>query len=160
MYAQKKGFSIYFKCEFWENYETKLNTAIVKNLDILFINKMFFTYSNYFERAQTLPTVGLNMCKTLKKMLAQAEHIFDTFEYFWVYHKSNFFCNCLATRWRHLRFCWKLEFWAENFFWWILLEKELLLGNFGSIFCPRMDLKCPKTRTHFVAKSTVKQSSF
>ena len=27
-------------------------------------------------------TVGLNLCVTLKKMPAQAEHIFDTFEYF------------------------------------------------------------------------------
>ena len=33
-------------------------------------------------------------------MLEQAKHIFDTFEYFWVDHKSKFFCNCLATRWR------------------------------------------------------------
>ena len=29
-----------------------------------------------------LYTVGLNMCVTLKKMPAHAEHIFDTFEYF------------------------------------------------------------------------------
>jgi len=35
-----------------------------------------------------LNTVGLNMCVTLKKMPAQSEHIFDTFEYFWVEHKS------------------------------------------------------------------------
>ena len=28
------------------------------------------------------PTVGLNMWETLKKMLEQAEHIFDTFECF------------------------------------------------------------------------------
>ena len=27
-------------------------------------------------------TVGLNMYETLKKMLEQAKHIFDTFEYF------------------------------------------------------------------------------
>ena len=49
-------------------------------------------------------------------MLEQAKHIFDTFEYFWVDHKSNLFCNCLATRWRHHHFCWKLEFWAEFLF--------------------------------------------
>ena len=61
-------------------------------------------------------TVGLNMCVTLKKMPAQAEHIFDTFEYFWVDHKSKFFRDCLVTRWRHHCFCWKLEFWAEIFF--------------------------------------------
>ena len=45
-------------------------------------------------------TVGLNLHETLKKMLKQAKHIFDTFEYFWVDHKSKNFCNCLATRWR------------------------------------------------------------
>ena len=33
-------------------------------------------------------------------MLEQAKHIFDTFEYFWVDHKSKIFCNCLATWWR------------------------------------------------------------
>ena len=37
-------------------------------------------------------------------MLEQAKHIFDTFEYFWVDHKSKFFCKCLATRWRCDRF--------------------------------------------------------
>ena len=98
-------------------------------------------------------TIGLNTCVTLKKLTAQAEHIFDTFEYFWVDHKSKFFCNCLATRWRHHRFCWKLEFWAEIFFWWILLGKKWLLGNFGFIFCPKMGLKCPKTRLFYCAFS-------
>ena len=33
----------------------------------------------------------LDMCVTLKKVPAHAEHIFDTFEYFLVDHKSNFF---------------------------------------------------------------------
>ena len=31
------------------------------------------------------------MCVTLKKMPAQAEHIFDTFEYFLVDHNQKFF---------------------------------------------------------------------
>ena len=61
-------------------------------------------------------TVVLNMYKTLKKILAQAEHILDTFEYFWVNHKSKIFCKCLATKWRHHHFCWKMEFKAEIFF--------------------------------------------
>ena len=94
-----------------------------------------------------------------KKMLAQAKHIFGTVEYFWVDHKSKNFCSCLATRWYHHHFCWKLEFSAEIFLW-ILLGRKLPLGYFGSIFCPKMGLKCPKTFTHLVAKSTVKQSSF
>ena len=57
-------------------------------------------------------TVGLNMYETPKRMLAKAKH---TFEYFWVYHESKFFCNRLATRWSHHHFCWKLEFWAKIF---------------------------------------------
>ena len=36
-------------------------------------NHSYITYAN---------TVGLNMWETLKKMLGQAVHIFDTFEYF------------------------------------------------------------------------------
>ena len=63
-----------------------------------------------------LTTVGLNMHKTLKKMFEQAKYIFDIFEYFWVDHKSKYCCNCLATRWRHHHFCWKLDFWAKIFF--------------------------------------------
>ena len=38
----------------------------------------------FFCMFYSLGTVGLNMYETLKKMLGQAEHIFDTFEYFWV----------------------------------------------------------------------------
>ena len=40
------------------------------------------------------------------------------------------------------------------------LGRNLPLEYFGSIVCPKMGLKCPKTITHLVAKSTVKQSSF
>ena len=47
----------------------------------------------------------LEHVRNSKKMAAQAKHIFDTFEYFRVDHKSKFFCNCLVTRWRHHRFC-------------------------------------------------------
>ena len=60
-------------------------------------------------------TVGLNMPETLEKMLVKTEITFHTFEYFWVDHKSKYFCNCLATRWCYHHFCWKLEFWAEIF---------------------------------------------
>ena len=85
------------------------------------------------------------------------------FWYLWGYlswpQVKNFF-NCLATRWRHHHFCWKLEFWDEIFFWWILLGKKLPLEYFGSILCPKMGLKCSKTFTHLVAKSFVKQFSF
>ena len=63
---------------------------------------------------QNLFTVGLSICVTLKKMAAQAEHIFDTFEYFWVDHK--FFVTvwspggviiALAENWNfELKFFW------------------------------------------------------
>ena len=58
-------------------------------------------YLHHIIWASILPhAVGLSMYETLRTISAQAEHIFDTFEYFWVDHKSKYFCNCLATRWR------------------------------------------------------------
>ena len=62
-----------------------------KNLSPKFKTHAYDTYDSFSEvvkrlRLQKLVpflyTVGLNMPKTLKKMLAQAKHIFDTFEYF------------------------------------------------------------------------------
>ena len=83
----------------------------------------------------------LEHIRTSKIVLAQTEYIFDTFEYFWVDHKSKFFCKCLATRWRNHHFCLKLKFWAE-----ILLRKKLPLGYFESNICTRLGPKCPKTK--------------
>ena len=162
--AKRKSGSVLKKEENWDREKkwkpSKKRPKVVPR-DAIGFARHLKTQKVFFIYPQLMPnTVGLNMCVTLKKMPAQAEHIFDTFEYFWVDHKSKFFCNCLVTRWRHHRFCWKLEFWAEIFFWWILLGKKWLLGSFGSIFCPKMGLKGPKTLTHLVAKSTVKQSSF
>ena len=45
-------------------------------------NGCFNAYCKYLGVLPLEYTVGLNMHETLKKMLAQAEHIFDTFEYF------------------------------------------------------------------------------
>ena len=39
-----------------------------------------------------------------------------------------------------------------NFFWWILLGRQSTLGYFQSMFCPRMSLKCPKTRLFLAIK--------
>ena len=47
----------------------------------------------------------------------------------------------------------KIGILSWNFFWWILLGKKWLLGSFGSIFCPKMGLKCPKTRLFYSALS-------
>ena len=59
--------------------------------------------------------VGLNMPETLKKMLVQTEITFHTFEYFWVDHKSKYFCNCLAIGWGNHQIFLKLESCTEIF---------------------------------------------
>ena len=49
---------------------------------LAFFRGIGVAYSSIFKKVEILLTVGLNMCVTLKKMPTQAEHIFDTFEYF------------------------------------------------------------------------------
>ena len=69
-------------------------------------------------------------------MLKQAKHIFDTFEYFWVDHKSKIFCNCLATWWRCDQFFQKSsKSKSDNTF---TLEKPLLPLTSASKICLRL----------------------
>ena len=57
-------------------------------LDVIHFQKQFDFINLSYEKItpckfrNTEHTVGLNMCVTLKKMPTQADHIFDTFEYF------------------------------------------------------------------------------
>ena len=90
-----------FQCQFTRS---KINYILLK---------FVFLLKYWIRRTSFINHCWLEHVRNSKKMAAQAEHIFDTFEYFWDDHKSKFFCNCLVTRWHHHRFCWKLEFWAE-----------------------------------------------
>ena len=98
-------------------------------------------------------------------MPAHAKHIFDTFEYFWVDHKSKFFYNCLVTRWRHIAFAenWNFElkfFYAQKIdcFTVLLATKWVsALGPFRPIFGQKIDPKLP--RSHFFLKS-IHQKNF
>ena len=86
-----------------------------------------------------------------KKMLAQAKHIFDTFEYFWVDHES-FFCNCLATRWHHHHFSpgGTIITFAENWnfelkFYWVNSFREKITSRvFWITFLCKNGTKMPK----------------
>ena len=95
------------------------------------INKVNFLHLSFYKGKSHLNLLHcwLEHVWNSEKILAQAKHIFDTFEYFWVDHKSKFFCNYLVTRWHHHHFCWKLEFWIN------------LLSKIGSKM-PKIKLNC------------------
>ena len=90
-------------------------------------------------------------------MSALAEHIFDTYDYFWVDHKSNFLWNCLATRWRHHHFGWKLEFLAKIFGGNPLGEKITSM-MFWIHFSLKNGSKMPKKLDCFIALLAIKHS--
>ena len=68
---------------------------------------------------------------------------------------QNFFATVLPPGGAIIAFAenWNFEL---NFLGVNSLQEKLHLEYFGSIFCPKMGLKCPKTFTLLVAKSTVK----
>ena len=92
----------------------------------------------------------LEHVRNSKKMLKQAKHIFDTFEYFWVDHKSKFFCNCLATRWRCDQFFQKSpKSKSDNTF---TLKKPFVTPNFCKRNLSRMH--CFEIMNSFTFKIT------
>ena len=109
--------------------------------------------TSFYQNMEALNiTVGSNMYKTLKKN-AHISQIY--FWYLWVF-----------LSWQVKKILWlfghqvvpsslllKIGSLSWNFFWWILLGKKLPLEYFGSIFCPKTGLKCPKTRLFYCAFS-------
>ena len=90
-------------------------------------------------------TVGLNMCVTLKKCPHKPNIFLIPLNISELTSSQNFFVTVWSPGGVIIAFAenWNFEL---KFFLWILLGKKWLLGNFGSIFCPKMSLKCPKTR--------------
>ena len=84
-------------------------------------------------------------------MPAHAENIFDIFEYFWVDHKSKKIFQLFGHHVAPSSLLLKIGILSWNFFGGFFLGKMTSTSFWINFFC----LKCPKTFSHFVAKSTV-----